>query len=59
VTAKEPGDALQVTVSPTTEDVPIYKECGLYTKNTDKYPRTIDIDKINQHLYAYSTSKST
>lgn len=51
VTAKEPGDALQVTVSPMTEDVPIYKECGLHTKNTDKYPRTIDIDKINQHLY--------
>jgi site-specific recombinase XerD len=51
VTAKEPGDALQVTVSPTAEDVPIYKECGLYTKTTDKYLRTIDIDKINQHLY--------
>lgn len=59
VTAKEPGDALQVTVLPTTEDVPIYKECGLYTKTTDKYPRTIDIDKINQHLYEHSSSKRT
>lgn len=59
VTAKEPGDALQVTVSLTSEDVQIYKECGTYARSTDKYPRTIDIDKINQHLYAYTTSKST
>lgn len=59
VAAKEPVDPLQVTISSTTEEYHISKECGMYAKSTDKYPRTIDIDKINQHLYEYSSNKRT
>lgn len=51
VNAKEPGDALHVTVSPGSEELQIHKACGTYAVSPDKYPRTIEIGKINQHLY--------
>ncbi len=57
VTAKEPGDTVQIIVLPSSEEMQIRKDCSIFAISPSKYPRTIDIDKTHQYLYKQSSGK--